>query len=273
MPWSRPSAAAAAALGRAGRTGGCRMNLFLDGIAWILDPANWTGVGSIPERIGQHLRDLGDRARDRLAHRPARRRGSSGHTGRGKELAGDGLRRAPGAARRSACSPCSRSGSASACRRRHRPRHPRASRRCSPAPTRASSPSTGAPSTPPGRWACARARSSARSSSRSACRSSSAASARRRCRSSRRRPSPRTSPTSGSAGSSSPGLKTRDYAEMLGGSILVIILALVVDGCFALTQRLVVPAGVRAARAAELRSGPTRPRAAMGRPINEGNPE
>ena len=31
------------------------MNLFLDGIAWILDPANWTGVGSIPERIGQHL--------------------------------------------------------------------------------------------------------------------------------------------------------------------------------------------------------------------------
>jgi ABC-type proline/glycine betaine transport system permease subunit len=45
----------AAAVGRAGRAGGCRVNLFLDGIAWILDPANWTGVGSIPERIGQHL--------------------------------------------------------------------------------------------------------------------------------------------------------------------------------------------------------------------------
>ena len=24
------------------------MNLFLDGIAWILDPANWTGVGQHP---------------------------------------------------------------------------------------------------------------------------------------------------------------------------------------------------------------------------------
>ena len=67
------------------------------------------------------------------------------------------------------------------------------------------------------------------------------------------------------------GLKTRDYAEMLGGSILVIILALVVDGCFAITQRLVVPAGVRAARATELRSRPTRPRAALGQPIQEGN--
>ena len=69
------------------------------------------------------------------------------------------------------------------------------------------------------------------------------------------------------------GLKTRDYAEMLGGSILVIILALVVDGCFALTQRLVVPAGVRAARTPNSARRPSRPRAAVGRPINEGNPE
>jgi osmoprotectant transport system permease protein len=67
------------------------------------------------------------------------------------------------------------------------------------------------------------------------------------------------------------GLKTRDYGEMLGGSILVIILALVVDGCFALTQRLVVPAGVRATRSTELRSGPSRLRAAVGQPITEGN--
>ena len=54
------------------------------------------------------------------------------------------------------------------------------------------------------------------------------------------------------------GLKTRDYAEMLGGSILVIILALVVDGCFALTQRLVVPAGVRVCEDTRtpLRAGP-----------------
>jgi osmoprotectant transport system permease protein len=67
------------------------------------------------------------------------------------------------------------------------------------------------------------------------------------------------------------GLKTRDYAEMLGGSILVIILALVVDGCFAITQRLVVPAGVRITRSTELRSGPPRLRAAVGQPITEGN--
>ena len=60
------------------------------------------------------------------------------------------------------------------------------------------------------------------------------------------------------------GLKTRDYGEMLGGSILVILLALLVDGLFAIAQRLVVPAGVRATRTTELRSRPTRPRAAVG---------
>ena len=67
------------------------------------------------------------------------------------------------------------------------------------------------------------------------------------------------------------GLKIRDYGEMLGGSILVIALALVVDGCFAVTQRVVVPAGVRVTRTRELRSGPTGPRAAVGQPITEGN--
>jgi osmoprotectant transport system permease protein len=40
------------------------------------------------------------------------------------------------------------------------------------------------------------------------------------------------------------GLKTRDYAEMLGGSILVILLALALEGIFALIQRFVVPRGV-----------------------------
>jgi len=40
------------------------------------------------------------------------------------------------------------------------------------------------------------------------------------------------------------GLKNRDYAEMLGGSILVILLALVLEGIFALIQRFVVPRGV-----------------------------
>ncbi|GAA1811956.1 ABC transporter permease [Agromyces neolithicus] len=69
------------------------------------------------------------------------------------------------------------------------------------------------------------------------------------------------------------GLKTRDYAEMLGGSILVILLALVADGILALTQRRVVPAGVRASRITDLRSRPTRSRAVVGQPIHEGNPE
>ncbi|GAA1771234.1 ABC transporter permease [Agromyces humatus] len=67
------------------------------------------------------------------------------------------------------------------------------------------------------------------------------------------------------------GLKTRDFPQMLGGSILVIILALVIDGLFAVIQRLVVPAGVRASRTRELRSRPTRSRAVVGQPIIEGN--
>jgi len=31
------------------------VNLFLDAFAWILDPANWEGRGSIPQRIGEQL--------------------------------------------------------------------------------------------------------------------------------------------------------------------------------------------------------------------------
>ncbi|BDZ53287.1 ABC transporter permease [Agromyces marinus] len=77
------------------------------------------------------------------------------------------------------------------------------------------------------------------------------------------------------------GLKTRDYPEMLGGSILVILLALVIDGCLAIAQRVAVPAGVRATRTSEpqsrrtseLRSRPTRPRTIAGRPDTEGKQE
>jgi osmoprotectant transport system permease protein len=50
------------------------------------------------------------------------------------------------------------------------------------------------------------------------------------------------------------GLKTADYAQMLGGSILVILLALTLEGIFALIQRLVVPRGVMAGRATDIRS-------------------
>ncbi|MRG61541.1 ABC transporter permease subunit [Agromyces sp. CFH 90414] len=61
------------------------------------------------------------------------------------------------------------------------------------------------------------------------------------------------------------GLKTGNYPMVLGVSMLIIALALVLDGAFALTQRLVVPEGVRVRRGtARLRSRPSRPRAAMG---------
>ncbi|HEU0257207.1 MAG TPA: ABC transporter permease [Microbacteriaceae bacterium] len=42
-------------------------------------------------------------------------------------------------------------------------------------------------------------------------------------------------------------IATYDYTEMFAGSVLVIVLALVVDGLFAVLQRLVVPRGVVAA--------------------------
>ena len=46
------------------------------------------------------------------------------------------------------------------------------------------------------------------------------------------------------------GLAVRDYAQMLGGSLLVIALALVVDVLFAASERWITPHGVRA-RAAD----------------------
>jgi osmoprotectant transport system permease protein len=50
------------------------------------------------------------------------------------------------------------------------------------------------------------------------------------------------------------GLKTRDYGEMLGGSILVILLALALEGAFALVRILVVPRGVTAGRPTDIRA-------------------
>ena len=55
------------------------------------------------------------------------------------------------------------------------------------------------------------------------------------------------------------GLKTRDYAEMLGGSILVILLALALEGIFTVLQKLVVPRGVAAGRPTDVRTGTTKP--------------
>jgi osmoprotectant transport system permease protein len=66
------------------------------------------------------------------------------------------------------------------------------------------------------------------------------------------------------------GLKTRDYAELLGASIIVTALALVLEGIFALLQRLFVPRGVAAGQVAEVRARPNRSRAVVGNPIQEG---
>jgi osmoprotectant transport system permease protein len=50
------------------------------------------------------------------------------------------------------------------------------------------------------------------------------------------------------------GLAVRRYDEMLAGSILVVALALVADGLFAIIQRLVVPRGVTAGKVADVRT-------------------
>ncbi len=51
------------------------------------------------------------------------------------------------------------------------------------------------------------------------------------------------------------GLKNLDYAQMLGGSILVILLALVLEGVYTVLQKLVVPRGVAAGRPTNVRAG------------------
>jgi osmoprotectant transport system permease protein len=59
------------------------------------------------------------------------------------------------------------------------------------------------------------------------------------------------------------GLPLRDFTQILGGAIVVLALALVLDGVFALLQHLVVPRGVAAGRTSELRETPSRRRAAV----------
>lgn len=66
------------------------------------------------------------------------------------------------------------------------------------------------------------------------------------------------------------GTSTRNYAETLGASILVTALALALEGIFALVQRLVVPRGVVAKEATDLRPRSSRPQPVMGIPIHEG---
>ncbi|MGH1548873.1 ABC transporter permease [Leifsonia poae] len=54
------------------------------------------------------------------------------------------------------------------------------------------------------------------------------------------------------------GIAVQNYPEMLGGSIIVIALALVSDGLFAIVQRLVVPRGVVAGRVRDTAEGDRR---------------
>jgi osmoprotectant transport system permease protein len=67
------------------------------------------------------------------------------------------------------------------------------------------------------------------------------------------------------------GLKTRNYAEMLGGAILVILLALVLEGIFTVVQRFVVPRGVASGRRPVDRVRSARSRPGMENAITKGN--
>jgi osmoprotectant transport system permease protein len=60
------------------------------------------------------------------------------------------------------------------------------------------------------------------------------------------------------------GLQTSDYPQMLAGSFVVIVLAIVSEILFSILQKLVVPAGVAAVRLKDVRVKSSRSRAAMG---------
>ena len=66
------------------------------------------------------------------------------------------------------------------------------------------------------------------------------------------------------------GLGIRKFEEVLGGALLVALLALLMDGVFALLQHFVVPRGVTAGRANDNRTSSTRRRAVVGTPIEQG---
>ena len=62
------------------------------------------------------------------------------------------------------------------------------------------------------------------------------------------------------------GIAVREYDQILGAAIVVVALALALDGLFALLQRVVVPRGVTAGRPKELRTSPSRRRAVVETP-------
>jgi osmoprotectant transport system permease protein len=65
------------------------------------------------------------------------------------------------------------------------------------------------------------------------------------------------------------GIPLRRYEEMLGSAILIVLLALLIDGVFALLQRLSVPRGVASGRATRTRASTPGSRAPMGSPITD----
>ncbi|GAB3034392.1 ABC transporter permease [Parafrigoribacterium mesophilum] len=60
------------------------------------------------------------------------------------------------------------------------------------------------------------------------------------------------------------GLKTNDYPQMLAGSIVVIVLAMLSEVVFSVLQRIVVPAGVSAGSVQVVRTRPLRSRSTLG---------
>ena len=60
------------------------------------------------------------------------------------------------------------------------------------------------------------------------------------------------------------GVKTNDYPQMLAGSIIVILLAILSEVLFSSVQRLVIPAGVTAGRPQDVRVKSPRSRTALG---------
>lgn len=66
------------------------------------------------------------------------------------------------------------------------------------------------------------------------------------------------------------GQKSNNYPEMLAGSLLVIALALLSEGIFAVLQKLVVPRGVTASQRTDVRTTSSRRVAVVGKPTQEG---
>lgn len=65
------------------------------------------------------------------------------------------------------------------------------------------------------------------------------------------------------------GLALRQFDQMLGSALLIAALALALDAVFVILQHIVVPRGVKA-RTTDVRSAPSRRRAVMGPPIEQG---